>query len=101
MTTIQVRQIAFTALQVPTTQNMTSYVSDGEKLLLHGILKINVIEAENLPDMDRCCFNIHKKDTSDPYVNIYLGHSRMATTKHLDNDVNPKWNQKITFDVCV
>ena len=71
-----------------------------EEILLRGILKIRVIEAEDLPDVDNSLFNIIGKDVTDPYVNIYLGQSRMATTKYLDNTLNPKWNETFIFDVC-
>ena len=69
-------------------------------MFLRGILKVHVIRAEELPDVDTAFFNIVSKDVTDPYVNVYLGEARIAKTRYLNNQLHPVWDEKFTIDVC-
>ena len=40
-----------------------------------------------------------KKKTSDPYAVIYWGGEKLADTKVIDNNLNPKWNEIFKFKV--
>jgi len=73
---------------------------DGKKMFLHGLMKIHVISASDLPDCDTAFFNIDGKDVTDPYVNVFLGEARLAKTRYMNNDLNPCWDEKFTVDVC-
>ena len=67
-------------------------------MFLRGILKVHVIRAEELPDVDTAFFN--SKEVTDPYVNVYLGEARIAKTRYLNNQLHPVWDEKFTIDVC-
>ena len=43
-----------------------------EGILLHGNLRIHVIEAKDLPDTDNAFFNIQRGDLTDPYVEVCI-----------------------------
>ena len=48
--------------------------------LLHGILRVHVIAAQDLPDTDNIFFNISRGDLTDPYLELRLaGHSVLKT----------------------
>ena len=52
---------------------------------LHGELLVEIQEARDLPDTDNFLFNIKRcfgqeKDVTDPYVAVFLDHTRIITT---------------------
>ena len=56
-----------------------------EGQLLHGELQVEIQEARDLPDTDNFLFNIkhcfgQDKDVTDPYVAVFLDHTRIITT---------------------
>jgi hypothetical protein len=53
-----------------------------------GLLQIEVVEAENLPAVDR---SLTGAKTSDPYVQIKVGFHSLRTST-IENSVNPKWH---------
>ncbi|GBB94765.1 hypothetical protein RclHR1_02410011 [Rhizophagus clarus] len=57
-----------------------------------GVLKINVVEAKKLKNEDFI-------GKSDPYVKLILDKGNIQVTKIKDNDLNPKFNEKFTFNV--
>ena len=63
--------------------------SDG--FLLYGTLSIQIIEAKNLPDTDSAFWNIKRKDVTDPFVQGNFGEEMIFKTKHVENELNPKW----------
>ena len=68
--------------------NMLQY--EEETNLLHGTLKVHVIEARDLPDTDSSFFHIARGDWTDPYVVVYDGEERIYrynTTKDTCNDI--------------
>ena len=72
--------------------------------LLHGNLYIKIIEAKDLPNVDTSFFK-RKKDVTDPYVSVetYVGDKetdRLAKTKTIDNDLNPKWLENFDIEIC-
>ena len=67
---------------------------------LHGTLKIDVIEARDLPDTDNAFFNISRGDWTDPYVVVYLDKTELCKTAYLMNNLNPVWNERFSVDVC-
>ncbi|XP_068643334.1 C2 and GRAM domain-containing protein At1g03370-like [Aristolochia californica] len=54
-------------------------------------LSVHVIEARNLPAMDL-------NGSSDPYVRLQLGKSRLKT-KVVKKSLNPSWNEEFSFRV--
>ena len=55
-------------------------LEDPSAPLLHGILRVHVISAEDLPDTDNLFFNISRGDLTDPYVEVRVaGHSLLKS----------------------
>lgn len=42
---------------------------------------------------------VYTVDTPDPYVELFIptAPESRKRTKHIDNDINPKWNETFTF----
>ncbi|KAL0850084.1 hypothetical protein ABMA28_011976 [Loxostege sticticalis] len=53
-----------------------------------GVLRIHLVQAQNLMKKD---VSMLGKGKSDPYAIITVG-AQQWKTKHIDNDVNPRWN---------
>ncbi|CAK1599925.1 unnamed protein product [Parnassius mnemosyne] len=53
-----------------------------------GVLRIHLVQAQNLMKKD---VSMIGKGKSDPYAIITVG-ALQWKTKHIDNDVNPRWN---------
>lgn len=91
--------------------------------LLHGTLEITILEAKDLPNMD----TFHEKlkfitghfekltgkagkegknpssagtQSSDPYVIVLLAGAKVARTRVISNNVNPKWNEHFSIPVA-
>jgi Ca2+-dependent lipid-binding protein len=67
-----------------------------ERFNKHGIctdavLKINIIEGREIMPMDMT-------GKSDPYVVLKMG-DQTYKTKHINQNLNPIWNEVATFDV--
>ena len=72
----------------------------GHEYFFHGKLNVHVIEARNLPDRDRAFFNIFGKDVTDPFVVCEVGPTCILKTKYINNDLDPKWDEKFDIDLC-
>ena len=72
----------------------------GHEYIFHGKLKVHVIEARNLPNHDRAFFNIFGKDVTDPFVVCEVGPTCILKTKYINNDLDPKWDEKFDIDLC-
>ena len=59
-----------------------------------------MIEATNLPDTDTAFFNISGKDFTDPFAVLDVGTARVLKTKYINNELNPKWDEKFDIYVC-
>ena len=70
------------------------------KEFLHGKLWVKVGAAENLPDTDTCFFNIDADDYTDPFVVGMLGTAKIFKTRHINNTLNPVWNEEFDVYVC-
>lgn len=99
------------------------------KTLLHGTLDVWIYEAKNLPNMDmvsekfRQIFSyltickapfvkaktkVEEKShghrpkgiTSDPYAAVNLAGARVARTRVISNQTNPKWNEHFSIPVA-
>jgi len=83
-------------------QTRTDFDSDDElgAPLLHGLLKIHVIEAKDLPDTDNAFFNISRGDLTDPYVELELADTSLIKTSVIRNSLNPHWDEKFTVPLC-
>lgn len=89
--------------------------------LLHGTLEVTISEASGLPNMD----SFHEKlnlftsghldrlkakaakhapdvciQTSDPYVIVMLAGAKVARTRVISNNVNPKWDEYFSIPVA-
>ena len=74
-------------------------------MLLHGALDIVIEKAVSLPNLDSSILSLSKKDVSDPFVVVSLedangGTWKVATTRVIDNNLNPIWNESFRVDVC-
>lgn len=96
-------------------------------VFLHGDLYLQVIEAQNLPNMDvvtghilRCVsFDSCPEDTStagspdkklrssgrkiiasDPYVKVSVPQAAVARTRVLKNSKNPRWNERFIIPLA-
>uniref|UniRef100_A0A672NPY4 Phospholipase A2 n=1 Tax=Sinocyclocheilus grahami TaxID=75366 RepID=A0A672NPY4_SINGR len=63
--------------------------------LLHHLLKVNVVRAENVT---KGAFG-DLLDTPDPYVELSIPTTPESRkrTRHINNDINPKWNETFEF----
>jgi len=68
--------------------------------LLHGLLKVHVIEAKDLPDTDNLFYNISRGDVSDPFVELCIESSSLLKTAVKKNCLNPHWDEKFTVPLC-
>lgn len=79
--------------------------------LLHGTLEVTIIQAVRLPNMDvltqklsnlASSLSITQKMrvTSDPYVTVVLANARVARTRVVNNDANPRWNEHFSIPVA-
>lgn len=89
--------------------------------LLHGTLEVTISEASGLPNMDGIQEKLHLFtsshldrlkakaakhapdvciQTSDPYVTVMLAGAKVARTRVISNDVNPKWNEHFSIPVA-
>lgn len=101
-----------------------------QKTLLHGTLEVHIVEARNLPNMDMVsekfrqlfsCVTVckaavatddkeahhdhhhkHKPKviTSDPYAAVNLAGARVARTRVLSNNTDPKWDEIFSIPVA-
>ncbi|CAB4065983.1 PLD1_2 [Lepeophtheirus salmonis] len=76
---------------------------DGD--FLHGELRVEIVEANDLPDTDNFLFNIKRcfgqeKDVTDPYVTVYLDSTRIISTSVIYNNLHPQWNEYFRVMVC-
>jgi phospholipase D1/2 len=85
-----------------------TYQVDGEKILLHGYLHIQIIRARGLRNADllKALFynpltcNFRCDEASDSYVTVHAGADRLLKTKVIDDDLNPEWNQDWYLPIC-
>ena len=100
-----------------------------ETNFLHGTLKIHVIEARDLPDVDRSCFNIGcgcfnieardppdidrssfnigcggggcGDDRTDPFVVVCLDKTELCKTGYLKNNLNIVWDETFSVELFI
>ncbi|KAL7671537.1 hypothetical protein ACOME3_006432 [Neoechinorhynchus agilis] len=58
---------------------------------LKGVLLVCIVSGTDIARADFSMLN--KRGKSDPYVNVYLGKSRIYKTRAVDNSTNPHWNE--------
>ena len=80
--------------------NISAEDEDSSTPLLHGLLRVHVIEAKDLPDTDNSFFNISRGDLTDPYLELELGHTSLLKTSVKKNCLDPHWNEKFSVPVC-
>jgi len=90
--------------------------------LLHGTLEVTISAAVRLPNMDvfsrklsdfasglsilQKAKNKNKLNapnvriTSDPYVTVVLGEARVARTRVVSNNIDPKWEEHFSIPVA-
>ena len=68
--------------------------------LLHGTLKVHIIEAKGLPDTDTAFFNISRDDVTDPFVEVSVGKTALLKTAVIRNCLDPVWDEKFSVPVC-
>ena len=75
-------------------------VTDWDAPLLHGLLRVHVIEAKDLPDTDNAFFNISRGDLTDPYLELKIGDTSLLKTSVKKNCLDPVWDERFTVPVC-
>ncbi|XP_010266062.1 PREDICTED: phospholipase D delta-like [Nelumbo nucifera] len=100
-------------------------MASNQIIYLHGDLKLKIVNAENLPNMDliserlRRCFTAcdtcrhpsasedskqrrhHRKIiTSDPYVTVSLAGATVARTRVIPNSQDPCWNEEFNISLA-
>ena len=75
---------------------------ESKSTFLHGLLKVQIIKAVDLPDTDTstAVSDIDRKVCTDPYVVGDLGAARLFKTRYVCNSLNPEWNEKFEVYVC-
>lgn len=79
--------------------------------MLHGTLKVSIVQAKYLPNMDglsqqlsnlASSLSITKKSpiASDPYVTVVLANARVARTCVINNNAFPKWDEHFSIPVA-
>jgi len=79
--------------------------------MLHGTLEVRIIQAVRLPNMDgltqkfsnlASSLSITQKMpvNSDPYVTVVLANARVARTRVINNDANPRWDERFSIPVA-
>jgi len=71
-------------------------VDGGDAVLLHGILRVHVIEAKDLPDTDNAFFNISRGDLTDPYLEVKIDNTSLLKTSVKKNCLNPVWDEQFS-----
>ena len=85
-------------------RGMILHKDDGEKRLLWGLLHVKIIRCTKLRNLDG--MNVkklvmkRKKDLSDPYVTAHLDKYRLLKTRHIDDDLNPYYNEEFYCPVA-
>jgi C2 domain len=76
-----------------------TYQREGDAVLMHGYLHIQIIRAVNLRNAN-CFRRLCSKVVTDPYVTVHAGAHRLLKTTHVANDPNPEWRQDFFVPVC-
>ena len=58
----------------------------------HGRLKVHVIQAKDLPDMDTAFFNLVGKDLTDAFVIGDFGEARIFKTRSKNHHLQQKYD---------
>jgi phospholipase D1/2 len=85
---------------------LPAYQVEGDAVLLHGYLHVQIVRAKELRDFDcmigcrkastalRCCDNV-----SDPYVTVHAGDHRLIKTSVMTNRLNPHWKESFVVPI--
>ena len=76
--------------------------SQPEKRLLWGLLRIRIIRCTKLRNLDAHRFTamLRKQDVSDPYVTAFVNNNRLMRTRHVDDDLNPVFDEEFICPVA-
>ena len=79
------------------------YIQNMSLKLFRGTLYLYIIEARDLPNLDASWFS-SEKDATDPCIIVETftkgkSTSRLAKTKTIDDNLNPKWLEK--FEIAL
>ena len=72
---------------------------DSDACTLWGMLHIKIIQCTNLRNLDRMGIKNmravigRERDKSDPYVTAFLDDYRLLKTRHINDDLNPKFDE--------
>jgi len=64
----------------------------------NGTISFTVKGCTKLPDTDSSFFNLVGKDLTDPLVAIEVNGKEVFRTPHINNCLDPVWEEKNTFD---
>ena len=60
-------------------------LTDTNALLLHGQLRVHIVQAKDLPDTDKAFFNISQGDLTDPYVELRISDRSLLKTSVIND----------------
>ncbi|KAL7538619.1 hypothetical protein ACHAXR_008689 [Thalassiosira sp. AJA248-18] len=77
---------------------------DPNSEMLWGVLHIKIIKCNGLRNLDRLGVTSlllkRKRDKSDPYVTAFINDYRLLKTKHIDDDLDPVFNEEFYCPVA-
>ncbi|KAJ1979531.1 Tricalbin-2, partial [Dimargaris verticillata] len=85
-------KLDFTWRPVLVDEDYTSADSDPAALPAIGVVKLNLIEAKGLRNVERI-------GESDPYVKVLIHNRLQGRTRVIDNNLNPSWNETFVIPV--
>ncbi|CAL4112836.1 unnamed protein product, partial [Meganyctiphanes norvegica] len=68
-------------------------------VLLRGYLHVSLLEAKDLPDLDKKLFFV-SKDKSDPFAQVRIGDCVLCKTFYVNNDLSPMWQESFKVPIC-
>ncbi|KAL7542741.1 hypothetical protein ACHAWF_007244 [Thalassiosira exigua] len=80
------------------------FSKDSSEAILYGLLHIKIIKCMGLRNLDRLgamsLLTKRAMDKSDPYVTVHINSYRLCKTRHIDDDLNPVFDEEFYCPVA-
>lgn len=84
--------------------NKIFHKDDTKSEILWGLLHIKIIKCRGLRNLDRLgvktLITKRTRDKSDPYVTVFIDDYRLCKTRHIDDDLDPEFNEEFFCPVA-